>query len=171
MPRIYFIFPCVLTLLFGGVFWTYHRNAQAEADAIAAEKARVAQAEAAEQADAEAKARADAEQRAAKRAIAEAQAEAERQAKWQADQTRLLTEITELKTRAANLARQVAAADKTLADLQTRRNALRKANLSDGLDVERLRIAKSTAELELERLITLLARKHGAPDPALDLIR
>lgn len=171
MPRLYFVIPCVLTLLFGGLFWHHHRQTVAETKAAAEAHAKVAATKAAEQTDAEAKARAAAEQRAAERAAAEVQAEANRHAKWLAEQAQLETELAAQKDQATSLQGQIAAAKTTLAKLQAERDRLRQANLADGLAVERLRIARQTAELELQRLITLLARRNGAPDPALDLAR
>ncbi|MFH1496707.1 MAG: hypothetical protein ABII82_02665 [Verrucomicrobiota bacterium] len=169
MPRLYLLIPCVLLILFGGLYWNYARTARAEAAAIAAEQARVAETAAAEQAAAEQAARETAEKRAAERAAAEAKAETERREKWQAEQARLTAEVAELQTKADQLTSDVAGAEKTLSELETTRRELRRANLAAGLAVERLRIAKSTAELELQRLVTLLARQNGAADPALDL--
>lgn len=169
MPRLYILVPCVLLVLFGGVYWNHARTARAETAALAAEQARVARAEADQQAAAEQAAREAAEQRAIERAESEARAETERREQWQAEQARLTAEVAELQTKTDKLTADVSAAQKTLAALEARREQLRKQNLAAGLDVERQRIAKQTAELELQRLITLLARRNGAADPALAL--
>lgn len=169
MPRLYILVPCVLLILFGGLYWSHARTARAEAAAVAAEEARVAKAEADQQAAAELAAREAAEKRAIERAAAEVKAEAERREKWQTEQTRLTAEVAELQTKADRLSDDLATAQKTFADLETRRARLREQNLAAGLDVERQRIAKQSAELELQRLITLLARRNGAADPTLAL--
>lgn len=169
MSRLYIIIPCFLLLLFGGAYWNYATHSKAEAAAQAEAAARIAKTQAEAQATAEQAAQAAAEKRAAERAAQEVRLEAERIAKWQQEKARLAADITALQSQANALNEQLATARQTLDELQAKRTELRAANLTDSLAVERLRITKEMAELELQRLISMLAQRNRASTPALAL--
>jgi hypothetical protein len=138
----------------------------------AEEQARIAKAEAERKATIEAKAREDAERRAAERAAADAKKEADRLAKWEA-QSREIQETTDkLNSEGEALAKQASELDVQLNALRTEKEKLNREAFELSKQVEQARIAKRNAELEIQRMTDMIAKRASdsslarAPAPA-----
>jgi hypothetical protein len=159
MNRFYIIAPIVCMLLFGGVYWNHSKHAAIEAKALEEQAALVKAEEAAKKEAAVVKAREDSAQRAAARLAEEAAAEADRREKWAAAGKKIADDT------AANdklIAQHIAAIKSFEAELIALRDAKEKANaksLETTRNTELARIAKRNAEMEIQRMTEMVARK------------
>jgi len=156
---IYFIVPVILAVIFSFFYFAYLDDAKQKDIERKAEIARVEQAEALKKAEIEEKARLDAERRAAERLAAEQAKEAERIAKWEAEGKRIQDATDE------NIAEANALAKK-ISNLEIELNALRQSKAKTNAEVlemikqvERAMIDKRNAELEIQRMTEMIARR------------
>jgi Flp pilus assembly protein TadB len=161
MNKFYLIIPAVLLVVFSGIYINYMGQA-AEKEAAAQRAAEIKAAE--EQArreEGERQARLDAERRAAERALEEQRREEERVARFQAGVKALEDEAAGFAAEAAKQQAEIESITATLDALRNERAAALASNLAFELEVERARIAKRNAELEVQRLVEMVARRAG----------
>ena len=159
MNKFYIITPFVMMLLFGGVFWKHSQASAIEAKQV---EMKIAQAKAEEAAKKEAavvKAREDSAKRTAARLAEEQQQEADKRAKWESAGQRIASDTA---TAEATIVKHTAAIKALEAELTQLRATKEKVN-TKSLEVmqatELARIAKRNAELEIQRLTEMVARK------------
>jgi hypothetical protein len=161
MNRLYLIVPVILLALFGGVYWQHNRTAAADAAAKAAAIAEANSAEAAKKAEAERKAREDADKRAAERLAEEEKKEADKRAKWEADGATLVAATADYTAQAAALAAQAAALEKEIAAVRADKERVSRETFEQSRAIELARIDRRNAELEIQRMTEMVARKAG----------
>jgi hypothetical protein len=159
MNRFYIIVPVVLLVLFGAVYWQHSKGAEQKAEAMRAAAAKAKADEDAKHAAAEKKAKEDADRRSEERRKEEEAKEAARKAKYDADTQKLKADVAQNNTDADNLNKQAA---KLEAELTNLRAAKEKAN-HDAFEltkqVELAKIDKRNAELEVQRMTEMVARR------------
>lgn len=161
MKKLYILVPVVLTILFGGLYYQHSQESEG-ADAAAAQAAeKTAAEEAAKKADAERQAREDADRRAAERLAEEKRKEDEKAAKWAAVGAQIEADTVTYRTQAAKNASEVKALEIRLGALRTEVETARRTSLDLALAVEAAQVRKRNAELEIQRLVEMLARKGG----------
>jgi len=161
MKRFYFIFgfPVILLVVFSGVYWQFSK-ASDEAEHV--KQAQVAKQKAADEQkkkDEENKARQDTEKRMAERAAEEKKKEDERIAKWEAESKRINDESQGYATQVAASTKEIADLTKELADLRQAKEAKTRELLNSASEAELAAIAKRSAELEIQRMTEMVARK------------
>lgn len=161
MNRSYLLVPVILLALFGGLYWQHSRTADADARAKADATAQAKAIEDAKKAETERKAREDADRRAAARLAEEQKKEAEKNAKWDAESARIAEDTARFSAQAATLTQEQTALEKTLADTRAQREKLAKENFEAARAIELARIARRNAELEVQRMTEMVARKAG----------
>jgi hypothetical protein len=107
----------------------------------------------------EAKAREDAERRAAERAAAEAKKEADRLAKWEAENKRIQDATNEANAKGDAFAKEISQLDVQLNGLRAEKERLNREAFEFSKQVEQARIAKRNAELEIQRMTDMIAKK------------
>lgn len=161
MNRLYLIIPIILLALFGGVYWQHSLTADADARAKAAATAQAKSIADAQKAETERKAREDADLRAAARLAEEKKKEDEKRAKWDADNARITEETARYSAQVAALTQEQTALEKALADTRAQREKLARENFETARAIELARIARRNAELEVQRMTEMVARKAG----------
>ncbi|PTY07890.1 hypothetical protein DB347_06585 [Opitutaceae bacterium EW11] len=159
MKRFYFIFPVVLLAVFS-VFYSRFSKASDEADRV--REAKIAQAkqeEAEKRKSAEAKSREDSAKRTAERLAEEKRKDDERLAKWDADSKRILDETQQYVSTAERFNQEIADLEKQLAQLRTAKDARTREFLETASEAELAAITKRSAEMEIQRLTEMIARK------------
>lgn len=155
----YVIFPGLGLLVFI-LFYISFSKEQAAAEQVreqqAAEVAR--QEEAKKEADA-AKARADAQAREREQQAEEAKKQAEIEAKWNATTRELHTEIADYTAKANRLAKQASELEIELDHLHRVKEAENRADFDLLKQVEQARVDQRNAELEIQRLVDMIARR------------
>lgn len=162
MNKLYVLVPLVLTLAFGGFYLQHRSGAAAEAVRVAEAKAREAAEVAAKKAEAEGLARADAERRESERRETERKKEEEKRARWAADSLRIEADTAQFQATAAAHAEEAAALAKQLAALRIERDQAGQGMFDVEREIELARIQKRSAELEIQRLVEMVARKGGS---------
>lgn len=162
MNRIYLIIPVVFLLLFGGIYWKHNETAALEAARESAELARADEAARLQKTEAERKAREDAGRRAAEREAAERRKEEERRAKWEAESILIAEETARHTRRAAEASAELAALEKQLAALRAWKEEGGRAAFEAERENELLTIKKRNAELEIQRITQIVARRAAA---------
>ncbi|MCX6938341.1 MAG: hypothetical protein NTU80_10675 [Verrucomicrobia bacterium] len=162
MNKLYALIPLVLTLAFAGVYHSHVKTEDARAEITRAETARTEAEAAAKKTEAERQARADSDRRTAERLAEEKRKEEEKIAKWEST-GRQIAEDT------ATYQNQIEKASAELKTLETRLTAARaareqaaQANFDQAFEIEKARVQKRNAELEIQRLVEIVARKSGA---------
>lgn len=159
MNKLYVFLPLALVLGFGGVYAVHQKDAKARAAAAAVESATLAKAEAARKAEAERQAREDAERRSAERVAEEKRKEEEKRDKWEAAGREIATETAGYREQAAKRAEELKQLEAKLAALREQKDAATRAEFAQALEIERARVSKRNAELELQSLVEAIARK------------
>lgn len=155
----YVIFPSAML----GIFLVFYFSAAKKAELKEQQHAALVAKQKADDADkkriAEEKARVDAEKRSAERAAEEAKKEAEKIAKWQADSKRIQDDTDKSLADADKYQKEVS---KLEIELDTLRKSKDKAS-RDAFDllkqVERAKVDRRNAEIEIQRLTEMVARK------------
>lgn len=161
MNKLYIIVPLVLTLAFGGIYVSHSKDAAAKAE-IARVEAEKAEAEAAaKKAEAERQAREDADRRTAERLAEEKKKEEEKAAKWAAQSQAIADETAGYLAQAEKNAAELKALEAKLAALRAEKDLAVQAGFDFDLEIEKARVAKRAAELEIQRLVEMTARKAG----------
>ncbi len=140
-------------------YFTHLKEAEIRDKARAAQIAQQQKDDADRKALIEAKAREDATARAAARAADEAKKEADKVAKWEADGQKIKDQTDKYNTEADRLSKQAARLE---IQLDTLRNDKEKANRESfelAKRVELAKIAKRNAELEIQRMTEMIARR------------
>jgi hypothetical protein len=161
MNKLYVLVPILLTLAFSGVFVVHQKDAEANKVAVAAEAAQRAEAEAAKKAEAERQAREDAERRTAERLAEEKRKEEEKRAKWEAAGQQIADDTATYLAQAEKNAAELKALEDKLASLRAEKDSAGQAAFDLAKQVEAARIAKRNAELEIQRLVEMTARRAG----------
>lgn len=121
--------------------------------------------EAEQKAAIETKAREDAERRAAERAANDAKKEADRLAKWEAENQRIQDAINEFVAKGDTYAKEISQLEIQLNSLRSQKEKLNREAFEFSKQVEQARIEKRNAELEIQRMTDMIAKK--AADSAL----
>lgn len=163
MKRFYFIFlfPIVLMVVFSGVYLNFSKNSDEAARINEAKTAEIKRGEEQKKKDDEAKARQDSEKRIAARLAEEKAKEDERIAKWDAESKRIADEGQGFATQVANNTKEVAALTKQLSELRLAKEAKTRELLETATEAELAAISKRSAELEIQRMTEMVARKAG----------
>jgi hypothetical protein len=161
MNKIYVIIPLLLTLAFGGVYLMHRKDAAVKAEIAKVEAERAAAEEAAKKAEAERQARADADKRTAERLAEEKRKEDEKRAKWEAAGKQIVDDTAAYQAQAEKNAAEIKAQEAKLAALRAEKDQASQTVFDAVKEVEAARIAKRNAELEIQRLVEMTARKAG----------
>lgn len=161
MNKFYLIIPLVLTVAFSGFYLTHQKEAAANAAQEQAEAAKVAAAAAAQKAEAEKQAREDADRRTAERVAEEKKKEDEKRAKWDAQSKAIADDTATYVAQTDKYSAEVKALEAKLKSLREQKDQAIQAGLDFDLEVEKARIAKRACELEIQRLVEMIARKNG----------
>ena len=155
----YVIFPAAMLGIFLAFYFSAAKKAELKEQQHAAEIAKQKADETEKKRIAEDKARADAEKRAGERAAEEAKKEADKIAKWQGDSKRIQDDTDKSFADADKYQKEVARLE---IELDTIRKAKDKAS-REAFDllkqVERSKVDRRNAEIEIQRLTEMVARK------------
>ena len=161
MNKLYLIVPVVLTLAFGGVYIPHSKDAAAKAELAKMEAEKAAAETLAQKQEAEKQAREDADRRTAERLAEEKKKEEEKAAKWAAQSKDIADDTATYLAQSAKSEKEVKALEATLAALRADKDKAIQAGFDFDLEIEKARVAKRAAELEIQRLVEMTARKAG----------
>jgi len=160
MSKFYVIFPTTLLIIFA-VYYTQVAKPQ-----MAAQEAAQARAVAEQQARDEANRKAleqKAQEDAAKQQEARAAKDREREERAKAQQeeqdNQVREETAKLVAESVDLNKQIAGMQKTISDLRNQREALNREVFDDAAKVELAKIDRRNAELEIQRMYDMVARR------------
>lgn len=155
----YLVFPGLMLVAFLVFYLSYKKEAEAKE---IAHKAKVAEERAAvekKKKDAEAKAREDAAKRQKEREDEERAKEAEKVAKQAADDKKVRDQTAEFVAKGQAAAKQVAALEAELTKLRADKDKTIRETFDLRKQVELARIARRNAELEIQRMTEMVARR------------
>jgi len=156
---IYLIFPTVLLVGLFVIYTGHVKQAEEEARGVAAEVAK-ARADADEKKkSAESKARADAKKRQDERDAEEKKKSDEKSARQAADDKKVADQTAEFLAKAGAAQKQVSALEAELDRLRKDEDKASRDNFETAKKVELARIARRTAELEIQRTTDMIARR------------
>ena len=161
MNKLYFAVPIVLTVAFSGIYVVHQKGAAEKEAAAAIAATQAAEAEAAKKAEAERQAKADADKRAAERAAEEKRKEDEKAAKWAAAGKQIADDTAAFQAQAEKNLAEVKTLEARLATLRAEKDRASQAVFDAAKAVEAARIQKRAAELEIQRLVEMTARRAG----------
>jgi hypothetical protein len=161
MNKLYVIVPLILTLAFGGVYVMHSKDSAARQALAASEAAKAADAEAAKKADAERQAKADADKRAAERLAEETRKEEEKAAAWAATGKQIATDTAGYQSQAAKYSEELQRFETELAAHRAEKDSQNQSVFDAAKALEEARVQKRNAELEIQRLVEMTARKAG----------
>ena len=161
MNKLYLIIPAILTLAFSGIYYAHSLDSDEKAVAAQLAGEQTAAAAKAEKAQAESQAREDADRRAAERLAEEQRKEDERRAKWEAAGQAIAEDTAAYTLQAGKNAIALKAQEEQLTALRAQKDQAMQAAFDFDLEIEKARIAKRTAELEIQRLVEMTARRAG----------
>lgn len=162
MNKLYVLVPLVLTLAFGGVYLSHRKDDAVKKAEAAQVAARAAEAEAAKKAEAERQAKADADKRAAERQAEEKRKEEEKAAKWAAAGKQIADDTAAYQTQAGKNLAEAKVLEAKLSALRAEKDRATQSVFDTALAVETARVQKRNAELEIQRLVEMTARKAGS---------
>jgi hypothetical protein len=110
---------------------------------------------------AEAKAREDAAKRAKERADADAKKEADRLARWQAEGKKIQDATDAANAKADAYSKHISSLEVELNALRTNKEKLNREAFEFAKQVEQARINKRRAELEIQRMTDMIAKRAG----------
>lgn len=140
-------------------YFAHLEEAEIKEKARQEEQARLQKAEAERKAAIEEKARQDAARRAAERAAEEAKKQAERLAKWEAENRRIQEATDEYNALADKYSKQISELEIQLNALRTQKEKLNREAFEFAKEVEQARIEKRNAELEIQRMTDMIAKR------------
>ena len=156
---IYLIIPAVLMVGFLFIYFghveTMHQKEAAKAASVAQAKAEAE----AKKKDAEEKARTDAKKRQEEREAEEARKEKEKADKQAADDKKVRDAIAEFTAKADSASKQAAALEAELDRIRKDKDRLSRETFDLAKQVELARIARRNAELEIQRMTEMIARR------------
>jgi type IV secretory pathway VirB10-like protein len=157
----YIIFPGILLVIFLGLYFSSKKQTEEREAAKAAEAARIQQVEDAKKKEAEEQARLDAEKRQKEQEAETRRKEAEHLKKWQDDYNKVVADRDRYNA-------QADANNKKASELEIQLDQLRRDKEKDNRDdfdmlkqVEKARVHERNAELEIQRMVEMIARKAG----------
>ncbi len=161
MNKSTYIIPLVLTLGFTGLYYVHVVDAKEKKaqEQIVAEK--TAAETLAKKQEAERQATVDAEKRTAERIAEEKRKEDEKRAKWQAAGDAIAADTATYIAQAAKNEAEFKALTARLAAVRASKETITQANLDFEIEIEKARITKRATELEIQRLVEMIARKGG----------
>jgi hypothetical protein len=159
MKKFYILVPLLLMVAFVVYYLSFSKSYQEAEARRAAEKARMEQVEVEKKQEAERIAKADAERRSAERAAEEARKDAERRQKWEAAGQALADETQKYNQEADRLAKEAADLEMQLLNLRNQKERAGREAFELARRVELARIAKRNAELEIQRMTEMVARR------------
>ncbi len=161
MNKIYLTVPLVLTLAFSGVYFSHAKQAAAKAELAQVESAKAGAAVVAQKAEAERQAREDADRRTTERLAEEKKKEDERASKWSAQGQAIVDATANYAAQAIKNEAEFKAFETRLVALRAEKDRAVQAGFDQDLEIEKARVAKRSAELEIQRLVEMTARKAG----------
>jgi len=161
MNKLYLIIPAVLTLAFTGIYYVHAIDSKEKAIAKELATEQAAAAQIAEKAAAERQAREDADRRTAERLAEEKKREDDRRAKWVAAGQAILDDTATYTAQAEKNATELKALEERLTALRAEKDKAIQTAFDFDLEIEKARIAKRSAELEIQRLVEMTARRAG----------
>jgi uncharacterized membrane protein YgaE (UPF0421/DUF939 family) len=163
----YLVIPGIML----GIFIFFYMGAVKEMDARdqqkAAEKAKADAEEAKRKAEIERKATEDAEKRTKEREAAEAAKAAEKEAAYQKVMTQLTTEAADYNAQADKLNKEVQDLELAISQARTNKEKLNRETFELAKQVELDKIARRNAELEIQRMVDMTAKKMATTSVAL----
>lgn len=156
---IYLISVGGMLAIFMFFYFAHVKEAEIKEQQQKAEAAQKAKEEADRKAAIEEKAREDAERRARERSEAEAKKEADRLAKWEAENKKIQDATDEMNGKADAYSKEISALEVELNRLRTEKEKLNRDAFEFAKQVEQARIAKRNAELEIQRMTDMIARR------------
>jgi hypothetical protein len=158
---IYLIIPAILMVGFLFIYFghveTMHQKETAKAASIAQEKASAE----AKKKDAEDKARSDAKKRQEERDAEEARKEKEKSDKQAADDKKVRDAVAEFTAKANAASKQATSLEQELDRIRKEKDRLSRETFDFAKEVELARIARRNAELEIQRMTEMIARRAG----------
>jgi hypothetical protein len=161
MNKINYIIPLVLTLGFTGLYYVHVVDAKEKAAQEQVEASKIASEALLKKQEAERQATIDADKRTAERIAEEKRKEEEKRAKWQAAGDAIAADTATYIAQAAKNEAELKALTARLAALRASKQTITQANLDFEIEIEKARITKRATELEIQRLVEMIARKGG----------
>lgn len=159
MKKFYIIAPLVLTIGFMFYYIDFSKRYEAEQVAVAIEQKQIEDAEIARKKENERMAKADADRRSAERAAEEARKDADRRAKWEEQGAEIARSTAQYDADAEKFSKQAADLEIQLLELRGRKEQASSEAFELAKRVELARIAKRNAELEIQRMTEMIARR------------
>jgi hypothetical protein len=156
---IYLALPLALTAAFVFVYLSHKDQAEAKERAHQAQVAKEKAAADEKKKAAEAKAREDARKRQEERDADEKKKADEKAARQAADDKKVQDSIAEYTAKGNAAAKQVASLEIELDRLRKEKDALSRASFETAKNVELARVARRNAELEIQRMTEMVARR------------
>jgi hypothetical protein len=161
MNKIYLIIPIALTLAFSGVYYTHTIEAK-KTEAVAMAKAKqIAEQAAAKKLEAERQARADADRRTNERLAEEKKKEDDKRAKWEAIGQSIQIDTDGYKKQITQSESELKLLESRLKTLRAEKERAIQIGFAFELEIEKARIEKRNAELNIQNLVEMVARKAG----------
>jgi chromosome segregation ATPase len=155
----YVISVSCLLAVFLSFYLPHMKDVEAREKVRQEEVAQKLKADAAHKAEIEAKARADAEKRAAQRAAEDKKKEDERVAKWEAQGKEIQDATDKHNAEADRLSKQASELEIQLSALRAQKEKLNRDTFELAKKVELARIARQNAEIESQRMVTMIANR------------
>ena len=159
MKKFYIIVPILLTGVFIFVYMNFTKSYTEQQRIEAEAKAAEAKKEADRKAENERIAKADADRRAAERAAEEARKEAEKRKKWEDVGREIADAASKYNADADKYAKEAAELEIQLAKIREQKEKTSREAFDLAKRVEMARIAKRNAELEIQRMTEMVARR------------
>lgn len=159
MNKFYVISPIILCAIFGFFYYGFTQDQVVKLEIKEKETAAKIAEEKQKKDEAEAKARADADERTRKREEEIAKKEADRRAKWDAQGQDIAESTQKYNSQADASAKQVAELEMQIAELRRKKETAGREAFELQKQVELARIAKRNAELEIQRLHAMVAKR------------
>ncbi len=159
MNKFYIIVPLILMVVFGFIYKDFSTKYEIQEAEEAAALQAAEEAAATQKAEAERKAKEDADRRTAEREADEAAKLAERRAKWEAAGAAIAKATAEANAEADKLAAEAADLELQLREIRNQRDAKAAEAFELTKEVELARIAKRTAELDIQRMTAMVAKE------------
>lgn len=159
MNKFYLIVPLVLCTLFGVYYYKFIQEEGVKTE-LRAKAAKIAKDEAdAKKKEIEDKARKDADDRQQKRLADEKKKEDDRRAKWEAQGKDIADATAKYNAEAAKYTKQIAELEAQLKDMRLKKDNATRESFDLKKRVELALIAKRDAELEIQRMVSMVANK------------
>jgi hypothetical protein len=155
----YLVIPGILLAIFLFFYFGAVKDMEQRAKEKAIEKARIEAVEKARKDEIEKKAIADAEKRSRDREEADRAKEAKKEAAYQEVMSQLAAETTKWNTQADKLAKEVGALEIAISQARTNKEKLNRETFDLSKEVELTKVARRNAELEIQRMVEMAAKK------------